>query len=176
MALTTSHKITGSINGSYIIFEDTTLASDYVAEGIDTSTDVTSVDITITLETVDYVFNSTQIQAQSFVDSDLKLTPADFGLSTFEDNLYDVSIILNVTSGLGSYTSTSSTVLYGIVEQSALAYILNTDWKAVYRDITIYFDNSLKIKSWLNSIKLSNEFNLPSEGYRILKSLQKALS
>ena len=176
MALTINYKITGSIDGSYINIQATNPESDYIDEGISIDGDLDSIDLDLTINnqlmpTVQF----SQEDSLLILTSGLKVYPTTFGIESFDDGIYYGSYTAIVSAALGTYLSESTIVLYGITEQSALKFIFDTDWKNSYKDINIYFDNSLKVKSWLNNIKLSNDADLPNEGYRILKSLQKAI-
>lgn len=184
MALEIKHNIIGSIDGSYIIIQATNPQSDYVDEGIDIDNDIYILEIErLYLPDEEsfyaYVIDPGGSEGKQFLTTGLKLYPSDFGISNsnaFIDGKYTTWVTVYVDVAEGDYTSKAESVLYGITEQKSLKYIFDTDWKSIYRDISIYFDNSLKIKSWLSNIKYANDFNLISEGERILKSLQKALS
>lgn len=174
MALTINHSITGAIDGSYFVLKATNDMSDYTDNGIDIDTDSESLDL-------DVSYNGTSIGSISldaantvlFLSSGVKIYPSSFSLTTFSDGLYSTTVTTTISSV--EYESSDESILYGIVEASAIKYIFNTDWKNSYKDINIYFDNSIKIKSWLNNIKLANDNDLPNEGSRILTSLQRAI-
>jgi len=175
--LTRTHEFTGGLDGAFVVIKDTTTLQDYIDEGIDISTDFDSGSLQITERTSgdisNYAINQTGFNSLRDVNG-LELSASDLSLTKFVDDVYDV--VLTLTFNSTGYDSTTEDLLYGIVEPKVLNSILDSNWKNQYRDINTYLKDSIKIKSWYDNMKYSEEAALPSEGLRLLKALEKVVS
>lgn len=191
-----SHKITGGIDGLYVVVHDNTSTSEYINEsGVTQMSDI--VFSTGTLSIIDVNTN---------IQYDCELTESDFNdmfygvngaiidvsrigspaLSVIADGMYNSSLIMNFTmpsliDEQGMFpmfdreSTTSSDVFYGVIQKKLMTTVISTAWKIVYSNKNPYYDNSLKLKSWFDNMKIAQDLGFYSESLRLLKALQKVL-
>lgn len=174
--LTRTHEAYGGLDGVFINIKDTTTLQDYIDEGIDISTDFNSGNLELTERTsgtvTNYAINQTMFNSLRDVNG-LNVTATDLSLGTITDDLYD--IVLTLTFSATGYDSTTETLVYGTLTPKVLNSIIDSNWREQYRDINSYLKDSIKIKSWYDNMKYSEEAGLPSEGLRLLKALEKVV-
>ena len=184
MANFRTHTIDGGLGGSYLILKDMTPDSLYIENGVDIINDTFILGELIITDSEE-VQHTVQFDYSDFLDSrglsGLKIDSSDFSpsLPSIADgrytSVYNTSFSQNGGETTDEYLSELDSVLYGNTTASVIQLIMDSNWKTSYGDRTANSSNSIKVKSWYDSVVMANNTGLISEAERILIALQRIL-
>lgn len=179
MAGNRTHSIISGNKGLYVVVKDTTTWDVYTDNGIDINNDYVGGTIIITnseLDIATYTLGPNDMISLRDVNG-LVLEPADFsGLtsSIFEDGRYDISTTIEFTGDI-LLSCITDNVFYGEALNKISKVIINSNWKDAFGDRSVYKDNSIKLKSWYDSVVMANELGLIDEAERILNVINRVV-
>jgi hypothetical protein len=180
--MTPIYSIDLSVDGTYFILKDLTPIATYTDEGIDISTDITSVIFTLTdPDSVDYPLDVTSDFVTSMRDvNGLQISTTDLSYSGdyFVDGRYTSELVITEDSTTVDvdHTGTSDDIFYSQINQIAISQIKDADWKELYNPYTKILSNEIRKRLYLLDIEYASTVELFDEADRIRLALNKLCS
>lgn len=180
-----TYNVIGGTDGMYVTLFDTTSDADYISNDINITTGVdggqlvlqdasngTSYSVTLDASTV---MNSRSISGTRILTS--SFSPV---VTQLPDTLYSTYYIISAAKISSPATivelpAAKNAVFYGISDVKIKRSIISSMWKTVYSGRSPHYDNSLKIKSWFDNMKIANDLGYTGEAFRLLKALKKII-
>jgi hypothetical protein len=177
-----THTIEVGIDGAYIIVRDTTTDAEYLAgTGLPVSElsfvgGLLEIDNPAATISKSYIMTGDDVIATR-TGPGLKIMAIDLiGANVIPDDLYEIVLIINLDHNAPYVRQSGGTsMFYGVVHKKLMTAVISTAWKIVYSNKNPYYDNSLKLKSWFDNMKIASDLGFYSESLRLLKALQKVL-
>ena len=181
-----THNIVGGTDGLYITLFDTTSNDYYTANDINIVSGVDGGQVVLqNVSTgISYSADLTEavvIESRSVAGTIVPVSAFTPSIAVLPDTLYSTYYIINAEKISSPATivelpSSKTVIFYGVSDVKIKRSIIGTAWKTVYSGKSPHYDNSLKVKSWFDNMKIANDLGYTGEALRLLEALKKVIS